>query len=469
MPITIPMVVTASQTDIPMSAQTNPEITLRSGADVAYTGPKGDKGDTGNGISSIVLEDDYTLTITMTDGTVYHTESIQGPAGPSGPSGQDGQDGRDGFSPTVQIVDGSHSHAITITDVSGIHTATILDGIDGSQGPQGPSGSDGKDGKDGKDGQDGAPGRDGQDGQDGYSPSASVSKSGKVATITITDKSGTTTAQISDGDSGDAPVQSVNGKTGAVVLSASDVSALPSSTTIPSKTSDLTNDSGFLTAETDPTVPAWAKASSKPTYTASEVGALPDDTVIPTVPTNVSAFTNDAGYLTSYTETDPTVPSWAKESSKPTYTASEVGALPDDTSIPTKTSDLVNDSNFMSGMTILSYGHSTWADFIAAYTAKHVVYCRASSNSNPASGSQTRMAFMAYVSNADNPTNVEFQYYRSVNQHSATQQGDQVYVYKLDKSAGWTVTVREAMSKIAVGAGLKMTYASGTITISLDA
>ena len=32
--------------------------------------------------------------------------------------------------------------------------------------------------------------------------------------------------------------------------------------------------------------------------------------------------------LQSYTETDPTVPSWAKASSKPTYTASEVGAVP---------------------------------------------------------------------------------------------------------------------------------------------
>ena len=49
---------------------------------------------------------------------------------------------------------------------------------------------------------------------------------------------------------------------------------------------------------------------------------------LPTVPTNVSAFTNDAGYLTSYTETDPTVPSWAKASSTPSYTASEVGAVP---------------------------------------------------------------------------------------------------------------------------------------------
>lgn len=44
-----------------------------------------------------------------------------------------------------------------------------------------------------------------------------------------------------------APVTSVNSKTGAVVLSASDVGALPSTTEIPSKTSDLTNDSGFVT------------------------------------------------------------------------------------------------------------------------------------------------------------------------------------------------------------------------------
>ena len=48
-------------------------------------------------------------------------------------------------------------------------------------------------------------------------------------------------------------------------------------------------------------------------------------------PTDVSSFTNDAGYLTSYTETDPTVPAWAKTASKPSYTASEVGALPSST------------------------------------------------------------------------------------------------------------------------------------------
>ena len=44
--------------------------------------------------------------------------------------------------------------------------------------------------------------------------------------------------------------------------------------TVPAKTSDLTNDSGFITTETDPTVPSWAKQSTKPSYTASEVGAI---------------------------------------------------------------------------------------------------------------------------------------------------------------------------------------------------
>lgn len=48
----------------------------------------------------------------------------------------------------------------------------------------------------------GADGEDGQDGADGYSPAASVSKSGTTATITITDKDGTTTASISDGADG---------------------------------------------------------------------------------------------------------------------------------------------------------------------------------------------------------------------------------------------------------------------------
>lgn len=70
---------------------------------------------------------------------------------------------------------------------------------------------------------------------------------------------------------------------------------------------------GGITVETDPTVPQWAKQPNKPSYTANEVGALPADTqlfsgnyndltnkpTIPVVPSNVSAFNNDAGYVNS--------------------------------------------------------------------------------------------------------------------------------------------------------------------------
>lgn len=55
------------------------------------------------------------------------------------------------------------------------------------------------------------------------------------------------------------------------------------------------NNKSYLTSESDPTVPAWAKQPNKPTYTASEVGALPASTVIPTVPTRLSGFTDDLG------------------------------------------------------------------------------------------------------------------------------------------------------------------------------
>lgn len=49
----------------------------------------------------------------------------------------------------------------------------------------------------------GDPGREGDPGDDGFSPTATVTKSGKTATITITDANGTTTATVSDGEDGD--------------------------------------------------------------------------------------------------------------------------------------------------------------------------------------------------------------------------------------------------------------------------
>ena len=72
--------------------------------------------------------------------------------------------------------------------------------------------------------------------------------------------------------------------------------------TIPTKTSDLTNDSGFITGVT------WNDVTNKPTFaTVATSGSYDDLTnkpTIPTVPTNVSAFTNDAGYITGIDSSD---------------------------------------------------------------------------------------------------------------------------------------------------------------------
>lgn len=87
-------------------------------------------------------------------------------------------------------------------------------------------------------------------------------------------------------------VTSVNGQTGAVVLDASDVGALPDSTVIPTNVSDLTNDSGFVNA-------AGAAAAAPVQSVNGQTGTV--TLTIPTVPTDVSSFNNDAGYLTSST------------------------------------------------------------------------------------------------------------------------------------------------------------------------
>lgn len=119
---------------------------------------------------------------------------------------------------------------------------------------------------------------------------------------------------------------------------------------------------------------------------------------------------------------------------------------------------------------IMKYGEANaWAKFIDAYNKNKIVYCRASSNDNPATGSQTRLAFMAYVSNETSPTNVEFQYVRSVGTKTVTQPVDQVFVYKLESTNGgtWSVQTRNMAPKIAAGTGINVSYSNGTYTISV--
>lgn len=117
----------------------------------------------------------------------------------------------------------------------------------------------------------------------------------------------------------------------------------------------------------------------------------------------------------------------------------------------------------------MSYGESNaWQKFIDAYDAGAIVYCRASSNANPATGSQTRKAFMAYVNNATTPTEVEFQYVRSVSSKTSSQPVDQVFVYKLTSSGGgtWTVQTRDMAPKLAAGTNTSVSYSNGTYTVS---
>lgn len=161
-----------------------------------------------------------------------------GKDGTDGAPGKDGAPGQDGYSPTVTVTQTTSGATITATDKSGTTTATVRNGSDGSPGTPGTPGADGHspvvtasksgkvttikvdgeaiatindgaDGTNGKDGTDGKDGAPGAAGQDGYSPEASVSKSGTTTTITIKDKSGTTTAEVKDGTNG------TNGKDGA--------------------------------------------------------------------------------------------------------------------------------------------------------------------------------------------------------------------------------------------------------------
>ena len=150
--------------------------------------------------------------------------------------------------------------------------------------------------------------------------------------------------------------------------------------------------------------------------------------------------------------------------------ADEVADKADKTEIKTYTGGkriTVNQDNSIDadGLVILSYGNSTWQEFLDAYNENAIVYCKASSETNPALGSQGRLAFMAFVTNPTNPTAVEFQYFRSVTKKDATQQCDQIYVYKLTSANKWTVEVRNVATKIVAGTGLSSTYDNGELTL----
>lgn len=382
--------------------------------------------------------------------------------------------GVDGFSPIAKVTQEVNGAKITITDIDGTTTAIARNGERGPQGIQGPKGETGATGATGPQGPEGQPGpqgetgatgatgatgpqgpsgpqgptgpqgpqgpagQDGTNGADGFSPTASVTQSGGVTTITITDKNSTTSESI----------------------------------TVPTKTSQLTNNGANNTS-------TYVEASAL--ATVATTGSYPDLHNRPTIPTvnnatltieqnGVSAgtFTANASSNKTISLTDTTYSAFSGASSS---AAGSSGLVPaPTTSDPDKY--LKGDgswSDIDTGLVEMSYGESNaWTKFINAYNAKKIVYCKASSNSNPATGSQTRKAFMAYVSDATNPTSVEFQYVRSVSSKSSSQPVDQVFVYKLTNASGgtWSVESRNMAPKLASGTNASVSYSSGTYTIS---
>ena len=81
----------------------------------------------------------------------------------------------------------------------------------------------------------------------------------------------------------------------------------------------------------------WDAISNKPNIDGS----------LNSINASLNALDTSVKALDSYTETDPTVPAWAKAANKPSYTASEVGALPSSTHIPSTVAELTDSSNYV--------------------------------------------------------------------------------------------------------------------------
>ncbi len=111
----------------------------------------------------------------------------------------------------------------------------------------------------------------------------------------------------------------------------SEIANTPTIPTIPANVSAFYNDAGYITMDS-----------------------------VPAVPTNVSAFTNDAGYLTDYAETDPTVPAWAKEANKPAYDYSEIANTPNIPTVPTNVSAFANNAGYITAEDIPAQVNADW-------------------------------------------------------------------------------------------------------------
>ena len=242
----------------------------------------------------------------------------------------------------------------------------------------------------------------------GYVPtSRTINSKALSANITLT-ASDVGAAASDHTHSGYVPTsRTINSKalTGNITLSASDVGALPDSTTIPSKTSDLTNDSGFITSYTDTKNTA---GTTNKTGTKMFLAAATSQGANPQTFSNSGCYigTDDCLYsngtkvltahqsLSGYVPTSRTVNGKAL-SANISLSASDVGALPDSTAIPTKVSDLTNDAGYTTNtgtitgikMNGSSKGTSGVVDLGTVITSQYVHPTTAGNKHIPSGGS----------------------------------------------------------------------------------
>lgn len=127
------------------------------------------------------------------------SDTLVGPQGPPGPPGKDGRDGVDGEAATIQVGTTTTTEPGTnavVTNSGDDHNAVLNFSIPrGATGETGPAGQNGV------------------DGEDGFSPEAYVTQNPGGATITITDASGTTAADVFNGPAGPAATIAVGSTT----------------------------------------------------------------------------------------------------------------------------------------------------------------------------------------------------------------------------------------------------------------
>ena len=136
---------------------------------------------------------------------------------------------------------------------------------------------------------------------------------------------------------------------------------------VPTKTSDLTNDSGFITSSSLPTVndatlTIQKNGTTVDTFTAN---SSTNKTVDISVPTKTSDLTNDSGFITSAalpTVNDATLTIQKNGTTVDTFTANASSNKTVNITVPTNTSDLTNDSGFITSGDIPAQVQSDWTE-----------------------------------------------------------------------------------------------------------